>query len=118
MCLNTNQKVAKIADRDIPVYKYLLLKREKGKHIPTIGNSLIYNKEWKLIRGTKFTEPNFKKRILSREINLGLHSYDSKNYGVNTKFIIPKGAKYYQGYHNGKSGYVSDTLIFKHLIHK
>lgn len=92
----------KTAKRNIAVYKLCIrVKDFPDKAIPQWRNN-------KLI---------YKKDKLNREINLcglntierGYHSYKDKFSG-NSKFIIPKGSKYY--YNPQREEYVSSNIIF------
>lgn len=106
MCLDltVKQLKGKIATKNIVVYKSGSFRELNTKFHPC-QRSFIYHVG-------KITNSNLDTPTRSNKmINFGLHSYKNKR-GCNAKCIIPIGATYYEGKHNGCDlGYASSHLI-------
>ncbi len=112
MCLNiTKEAQEQKAISNIPVYKSL-----------TFFNRSVHTdfRYWRFKKNKLVMLGLMVKRysILIREINEGYHSRNNKNDSKkNYLFIIPKGAKFYEGSENDTDltvidGYVSNTIIY------
>lgn len=123
MCLEVNVfSKLRTAIKDIVVYKVLSV---------TKGDVLITPfRNFEVVIGNTYTsdlgelEHKFKKSLLSRKIEKGLHSfknisnaYDYKWTGdVIVECVIPKGSKYRFGRFNNEQSYVSDTLKYVKIL--
>ncbi len=112
MCLNTRQKKANIATEDIVVYK------NEGSYsqeefYSSFGHVYKVMQECKKVQiKARKTGRNWDRTLL--DVDEGYHSYkDLSSYNRKGVFIIPKGAKYFEGNHNGwDEGYTSSQLVY------
>ena len=129
MCLFVKDFDLKIAKEDICVYKIIIILSNKLV-TPYRGMEIDSNITYK---SELILEP-LKNRVISKKVNIGLHSFESikacKNIrlydfmnAANVKIYactIPKGSHYYIGNFIGKLGkatsYASDALIYNEDI--
>ncbi len=121
MCLTTDNPEIRIATEDIHVFKNVTftkrsfwdwLFRRPLKAYSTITGPYLYIQN--------VVQPHVELGIFyiegfDTQVEEGYHSYVYyKKYQSNALFIIPKGTKYIQGYHNGDEeiqNYVSESII-------
>lgn len=126
MCLITNKKAEILtAKEDIPCFKFLYkgYNEELEQTLYSVHGEYVQNKLVRLRKQLKRFPLNGTRGRLFYT-NEGFHSYDERaikdtrarlfhgEHYLLYKCIIPKGAKYYEGYHNTrrKTGYVSTSL--------
>lgn len=129
MCLDTRQLEAKVARKDIIVYKVLLddTYEFNGNEIRRL-TSPFRNAKWKQKVLTKSemldkSESVYTSRPDSknRRVEVGLHSYGDLSKALSTinrnnklqvfEAVIPKGTKYFKGTFNSGVSYCSKELI-------
>ena len=108
MCLSTTQKKALIAKEDITVYKECIVRDNFLTAYCVTGHK--YAKIETAPLRNQVSDYNPDRRVISS----GLHAYLTDASCNNTKWIIPKGSKYYQG--DSSSYVVSNKLIFVEFI--
>lgn len=123
MCLETKDPTIKIADRDIEVYKCLIYpKVNLLKKILSPTKSRPYSDVWTIYPYIKNKrQPIVELKVQNIEddfyrVHKGYHSHVNIEASCNSIFIIPKGAKYIEGFNNGDEDipdYVSETIIYK-----
>lgn len=130
MCLTTKDPTIKVAERDIEVYKSLLfpkvsfLKRlfnpKSASPISTVWGAYTYHKGQ--VQPKVEIKSYERKDMFDTEtiyvVHEGYHSHATPyilGYECNAKFIIPKGAKYIEGWNNDDKhmkNYVSETIVY------
>ena len=120
MCLITGKLEHKIADKDIVCYKMVTKSRIKGVYISEYRR-FKYKKEKLYTNNIDIKNSEIVLKTISPLIGvysiLGFmfHSYQSPyKYSLRAdtlvKCIIPKGAYYFEGGHNGLRGYASSQI--------
>lgn len=119
-----NQEIAKIAEKDIVVYKtgkYLKRFFHKDQFSPVNFSEFKYTKDKKTER-IKFADPFGKEGyIYYPRIEKGYHFYLDKEDAVSPMwnvgiFIIPKDTIYFSNYSSGMHMGVAEQLIFKDVL--
>lgn len=113
MCFTVTDPKIKIAKEDIVCYK--TIKHHRNGAVSQVMEYRYYkNKRCPSVKLRK-QETSYCCTTNVYEITRGYHSYITEDYfdlwngGPNAIFIIPKGTRYYENYHER----VSETIIFK-----
>ena len=138
MCLVTDWKEPKIAEKDIVCYKWYEKGRNntyespyQGSPIPTFKTVIHTELDTPEIFNDAEGECYMYKRILDKDliykIHKGFHSFSTYE-GVRSDItsclsdviivscIIPKGSRYYRGVFGGKESYCSEAITIEEII--
>lgn len=116
MCLFLNHLIPKIADKDIICYKYVKRTKVKGVYKASIQRfeyiiRRLYTNNININCIGAILHTEYRRYGIHYISNFMFHSYKLPVY-TNTlvKCIIPKGAYYFEGSHNGIWGYASSQI--------
>jgi len=133
MCLNTTQKKALIATKDIKVYKVLKVHSSGKPSKRQIVNNKVYSiveQVLKSPRGFTYTPGiTYKTSMIDTcygSVDRAFHAYNlspntvKRHYarnGVVVECVVPKGSRYYKGTNNGASkGIASNQIRFVKIV--
>ena len=124
MCLITAQLEPKVADKDIICYKMVTKYRIKGVYLSEYQSfeyiiGILYTNNIDIIHSEALLQTIYRKDTsLTGTYSISdfmFHSYQSPyKYSIRAdtivKCVIPKGAYYFEGKHNGRWGYASSQI--------
>jgi hypothetical protein len=131
MCLTTSDPEIKVATEDIKVYKQLIIRYVPNENRTILqrlfglkktrmrAESIIQTHEYKIGETAPNVELVTTPFFDFFEVERGYHSDAEFQGNSNAILVIPKGAKYIQGWYNDENwrpNYVSETLILKEII--
>ena len=124
MCLIVNNPIPKIADKDIVCYKMVTKYRIKGVYLSEYQSfeyiiGRLYTNNIDVKHSEALLQTIYRKDTsLTGTYSISdfmFHSYQSPyKYSIRAdtivKCVIPKGAYYFEGKHNGRRGYASSQI--------